>query len=82
MIDGGTTFVGLENDKSGNCAGDSGQVLLGTTLTNVVCAHYVASSGCCTTGSPKMRFAVQNPQTGALFVFRITDNGPAGVTSP
>jgi hypothetical protein len=80
VTDGGTTFVGLENDRSGNCVGDSGQVLLGTSAAvNVVCAHYVASSGCCSTGSPKMRFAVQL-QNGGFLIFRITDNGVAGDT--
>ena len=27
IVDGGTSYVGLENDKSGNCSGDSGAVL-------------------------------------------------------
>jgi hypothetical protein len=26
VIDGGTSYVGLENDLSGNCDGDSGRV--------------------------------------------------------
>jgi hypothetical protein len=73
VIDGGTSYVGLANDKSGNCDGDSGSVIAGTTVT-VVCAHYVASSGCCNTGSPKMRFAVPNA-AGGYSIVRITDNG-------
>ena len=70
---GGTSYVGTENDLSGSCAGDSGQVTVGGIGPfNVVCAHYVASSGCCDAGSHKMRFAFQQ----AVFyeVVRITDN--------
>jgi hypothetical protein len=72
VIDGGTSYVGLENDKSGNCDGDSGVMTAGQPAT-VVCAHYVASSGCCNTGSPKMRFATQ--AFVGYAVYRITDNG-------
>jgi hypothetical protein len=75
VIDGGTSFVGLENDTSGNCTGDSGTVFVGGILTaTVACAHFVASSGCCSTGSPKMRLAYQLP-AGSYVVVRITDNG-------
>jgi hypothetical protein len=74
VIDGGTSYVDLENDKSGNCNGDSGsRDFAPGFLIPVVCAHYVASSGCCNIGSPTMRFA-----TAALVgyaVYRITDNG-------
>src|SRR5262245_54660795 len=73
VIDGGTSYVGVENDLSGNCTGDSGTVTeLGIART-VVCAHYVAASHCCNEGSPKMRFAVQ---IGFFYqIIRITDNG-------
>ena len=61
VLDGGMSYVGAENDLSGSCAGDSGQFLFGrpgsARLFDVVCAHYVASSKCCPTGAPKMRFA-------------------------
>ena len=74
VIDGGTDFVGLENDKSGNCAGDSGTVIVSGVFTlNVVCAHFIASSGCCNTGNPKMRFAYQTLSN--YVVARVTDNG-------
>jgi hypothetical protein len=79
VVDGGTSYVGLGNDLSGTCDGDSGTVsLLGSTY-NVVCAHYVAASGCCNAGSPKMRFAY-GPVVIVNGVFfyttvRITDNG-------
>jgi hypothetical protein len=72
VTDGGTSYIGLENDKSGNCNGDSGTIIRVDTFT-VVCAHYVASSGCCNTGNPKMRFAF--PYGGGYNVIRITDNG-------
>lgn len=72
VIDGGSTFVGLENDRSGNCDGDSGTVSLGGTLYDVVCAHYVASSRCCP-GIPKMRLAFDFGLGGFALV-RITDN--------
>lgn len=70
VIDGGTSYVGLENDQSGNCAGDSGTV----GGYNVVCAHFVASSKCCNVGSPKMRFAYKRA-SNFFTVGRITDNG-------
>jgi len=76
VLDGGTdaTYIGKENDRSGNCDGDSGSVLInGAAMFNIVCAHFVASSGCCNIGSPKMRFAWGSP--GAFDVARITDNG-------
>jgi hypothetical protein len=74
IIDGGMSYVGLENDKSGNCDGDSGTVSIDGNQFDVACAHYVASSKCCNSGSPKMRFAYQI-ETGIYVVFRITDNG-------
>ena len=76
VLDGGTdaTYIGKENDRSGNCDGDSGSVLInGAVMFNIVCAHFVASSRCCNIGSPKMRFAWGSP--GAFNVVRITDNG-------
>jgi hypothetical protein len=73
MSDGGATFFGLENDRSGNCNGDSGTVTInGALVFNIVCAHFVASSRCCNIGSPKMRFAWGS---GPYNVARITDNG-------
>ena len=72
VIDGGTSYVGLENDYSGNCNGDSGSVTTNRGTFNIVCAHYVASSGCCNAGSPKMRFAWF--EGGSYTVVRITDN--------
>jgi len=78
VIDGGTTFVGLENDKSGNCDGDGGTALLGGFSYDVVCAHYVASSRCCP-GIPKMRFALDFGLGGYVLV-KITDNDSSGDT--
>jgi hypothetical protein len=75
VIDGGTSYVGAENDLSGNCDGDSGTVDVGGFTANIVCAHYVASSGCCTAGSPKMRLAYETRAPGLFVVARITDNG-------
>ena len=72
MIDGGPSYGGLENDLSGNCDGDSGMVLVGQLQLPVACAHFVASSGCCDAGSPKMRFAVT--ASGGYVIVRITDN--------
>jgi len=70
--DGGTSYVGAENDFSGNCDGDTGGVLINGVASTVVCAHYVAASGCCDAGRPKMRFAVQ---VGTKYrITRITDN--------
>ena len=55
ITDGGENAVGLENDRSGNCTGDSGQVFFVGLSFPVFCAHYVAHSR---DGSgPKMRFA-------------------------
>ena len=80
VIDGGTSYVGLENDKSGNCFGDSGQVSVnGAPPVNILCAHFVASSGCCNAGSAKMRLAY--PLVGGGYnVVRITDNGESADT--
>ena len=82
VIDGGTSYVGLENDRSGNCAGDSGVVQGpgpgGSTIShNIRCAHYVASSR---DGSgPKMRFAYTflEPAIGfhSVVVYRVSDGG-------
>jgi hypothetical protein len=74
VLDGGTTYVGLENDKSGDCSGDSGVVTaIGVTRT-IVCAHFVASSR---DGSgPKMRIAFQDPFNRTCYdVLRISDGG-------
>src|SRR5262245_2522775 len=69
-IDGGTSFVGLENDKSGNCNGDSGSIGPGSVFVNVVCADYIASSR---DGSgAKMRLAIPFNPFGTLYkVIRI-----------
>jgi hypothetical protein len=79
VIDGGTSYVGPENDKSGTCTGDSGEVAwtasLGFVQTPIVCAHYVASSR---DGSgPKMRFAICEIAGGGegCNVWRISDGG-------
>ena len=79
VIDGGTSYVGLENDKSGSCSGDGGTVVVDTTFFSVICAHYVASSGHFNTGSPKMRFAYVSG-TNTWTIVRITDNSPFGTT--
>jgi len=72
VIDGGTSYVGLENDKSGNCEFDSGTVVINLQTVSVACAHYVASSH--DNGHPKMRLAYS---LGVGYqVARITDNGP------
>jgi hypothetical protein len=82
----GTVFVGAENDFSGAC-GDSGRV--NATYTNaalnfqadIVCAHFVASSGWCNAGSPKTRFAYLDPNIAQYAVVRITDNGTPATSS-
>ena len=74
VSDGGTSYVGLQNDRSGNCDGDSGTVVINQAVFfNVVCAHFISSSGCCSPGKPKMRFAYGSGPT--YNVVRITDNG-------
>jgi len=70
ITDGGMNFVGLENDKSGNCDGDSGVITIGRTAMNVPCAHYVASSR--DGAGAKMRFAYQ--QGSGYIPARITDS--------
>jgi len=78
ILDGGTTFVGVENDLSGNCDGDSGTVkvrLFDDAFHNIVCAHFVLHSG--DTGNPKMRFAYRSA-IGQWTVVRIVDNGSPG----
>ena len=87
VIDGGTSSVGLENDRSGNCAGDSGVVQGpgpgGSDISHTIrCAHYVASSR---DGSgPKMRFAYTFFEPAGNFysvvVYRISDGGPGART--
>jgi hypothetical protein len=74
ILDGGDSYVGLENDKSGNCNGDSGEVSFGGFVEPIACAHYVASSR---DGSgPKMRFAVVSPFDSRCYsVWRISDGG-------
>jgi hypothetical protein len=39
VVDGGTSYVGTENDRSGNCNDDSGSVFVGFSgrTFNVVC---------------------------------------------
>jgi len=74
ITDGGSSYVGLENDRSGNCTGDSGTwILNGGTPLPVLCAHWVQHSRGFLAGSPKMRFTFQSPG-GLYFVIRITDN--------
>jgi len=74
VLDGGTTYVGLENDKSANCSGDTGTVTLAGISKTIVCAHFVAASA---DGSgPKMRFAIQSlGDPTCYYVFRISDGG-------
>lgn len=72
-LDGGTSYVGKENDRSGNCSGDSGTVVVnGAVSLPVVCAHFVSSSRCCP-GSPKMRIAYGNGPS--YTVLKVVDNG-------
>lgn len=78
VIDGGTSYVGLENDQSGTCTGDSGTVkvrLFDDAFHNVLCAHFVLHSG--DSGNPKMRFLYQS-ESGKWTVVRIVDNGSPG----
>jgi hypothetical protein len=77
VIDGGTSFVGAEDDQSGLCDGDSGTVMVAGTKYDVVCAHFIAESGNFNTGSPKMRFAFQT-DANTWVVVRITNNGSPG----
>ena len=72
VVDGGTSSVGLENDKSGTCVGDSGTIVINLLTVSVACAHYVASSH--DNGNPKMRLAYS---IGPGYqIARIADNGP------
>ena len=72
ITDGGDNAVGLENDRSGNCTGDSGQVFFVGLSFDVFCAHYVAQSR---DGSgPKMRFAFP-AGVGFYSIWRISDGG-------
>ena len=72
ITDGGENAVGLENDRSGNCTGDSGQVSFVGLSFSVFCAHYVAHSR---DGSgPKMRFAFP-AGVGFYSIWRISDGG-------
>jgi hypothetical protein len=65
VTDGGTSYVGLENDESGTCTGDTGTVSTDEGVAPIVCAHYAAGS------SPKMRFALK---VGHIWlVVKITD---------
>ena len=77
-----STYDGAENDPSGTCDVDlrgGNTVIVNSTTFNVFCAHWVASSGCCTAGSQKMRFAYQvGPSDYA--VIRITDNAVSADT--
>jgi hypothetical protein len=76
ILDGGTSYVGLGNDKSNpdTCNLDSGAVTIGGAPASIICAHFVASS---LDGSgPKMRFAYPNPTLpGCYDIFRISDGG-------
>jgi len=75
VIDGGTSYVGLENDKSGNCSGDTGALTLNGVPSSIVCAHFTATSHDGT--GPKMRFAFQDPtDANCYYVYRISDSGP------
>jgi hypothetical protein len=70
-------YDGAGNDLSGTCNVDprgANTVFVNNTTFSVVCAHYVVSSGCCSAGSQKMRFAYQVGPT-TFYVVRITDNG-------
>jgi hypothetical protein len=77
VVDGGTSFLGAEDDQSGLCDGDSGSVKVNGTRYSVICAHFVAESGNFGTGSPKMRFAYQTGP-GSYTIVRITGNGSPG----
>ncbi len=85
LVDGGTDplYIGKENDKSGNCEGDSGTITLRvpSVTVPVVCAHFVLQSGCCNAGSPKMRFAFGpfGCCANQYWVARIMDHGVATV---
>jgi len=75
VIDGGTNYVGKENDYSGNCEGDSGTVMYFGAVRNIACAHFIAASR---DGSgPKMRltFGIPVGPFTASPVFRISDGG-------
>jgi hypothetical protein len=77
VLDGGTSYVGASNDLSGNCKDDSGTFkvrVFDDAFHDVVCAHYVASSGGFLSGSPKMRFAYATGEN-LYTIIRITDNG-------
>ena len=75
IIDGGTSFVGKENDRSGNCLGDSGVVEVNGISHTVLCAHYVAASR--DNSGPKMRFTYQDVVLTTTYypVWRISDGG-------
>jgi hypothetical protein len=72
VTDGGTSYIGLENDESGTCSGDTGTistdvgVFTEVGVAPIVCAHYVADA------SPKMRFAFKQGPHDWLVV-KVTD---------
>jgi hypothetical protein len=80
VTDGGTSYVGLENDKSGTCEGDTGAITHNGTPFDIVCAHFVASSRGFLAGSPKMRFAFALAPGAVWEIVRIVDNGTGNDT--
>jgi hypothetical protein len=77
VIDGGTSYVGLENDRSGNCSGDAGLMVFNNFAQfGVLCAHYVAQSR--DGNGPKMRVATIGQFPGQWIVWRFTDGSGVG----
>lgn len=76
--DGTMSYVGLNNDKSGNCNGDTGQVNVNYTAANgspnsqftVTCAHFTN-----TTSGGWMQFSWHDTNLNTYVVFRIGDRG-------
>ena len=80
VTDGGTSYVGLANDRSGNCDGDTGTITHNGTSFDIVCAHFVASSRGFFAGNPKMRFAFALVPGAVWEIVRIVDNGTGNDT--
>jgi hypothetical protein len=72
IVDGETVYVGVNNDRSGDCDGDSGTVRIIYKITNsfydsaIRCAHY--------TGKNSMTFSFLS-DNGVWMILRVQDKG-------
>lgn len=78
ITDGETVYVGLNNDKSGDCVGDSGGINVNYSAASgfpnssftIQCAHYTA-----TASGGWMSFSWYDSNLNTWVVFRIGDRG-------